>query len=96
MSKAHTGSKTKEYLQRYMEGVEKRNPGQPEFCQAVYEVASTIFPYISDKPMYHENQILERMAEPERVISFRVPWTCLLYTSPSPRDGLLSRMPSSA
>ena len=75
MSKAHTGSKTKEYLQRYMEGVEKRNPGQPEFCQAVYEVASTIFPYISDKPMYHENQILERMAEPERVISFRVPWT---------------------
>ena len=76
MSKVHaSGSKTQEYLQRYMEGVEKRNPGQPEFCQAVYEVAATVFPYTADKPEYHENQILERMAEPERVISFRVPWT---------------------
>jgi len=75
MSKSHSGSKTQEYLERYMEGVTKRNPGQPEFVQAVFEVASTIFPYIADKPQYHENQILERMAEPERVISFRVPWT---------------------
>ena len=58
-----------------MAGLEKRNPGQPEFVQAVLEVASTIFPYIADKPMYHEMQILERMAEPERAISFRVPWT---------------------
>ncbi len=75
MSKTHSGTKTQEYLERYMEGVTKRNPGQPEFVQAVYEVASTIFPYIADKPQYHESQILERMAEPERVISFRVPWT---------------------
>ena len=75
MSKIHDGSKIREYLDRYMEGVKKRNPGQPEFVQAVYEVASSIFPYIADKPQYHESQILERMAEPERVISFRVPWT---------------------
>lgn len=76
MSKSHTGSdKTHEYLERYMEGVKKRNPGEPEFHQAVYEAAATIFPYIADKPEYHENQILERMAEPERVIMFRVPWT---------------------
>ena len=76
MSKTHAGdSKTKEYLQRYIDGVDKRNPGQPEFCQAVNEVATTVFPYLADKPEYHENQILERMAEPERVISFRVPWT---------------------
>jgi glutamate dehydrogenase (NADP+) len=68
-------TKTLEYLDRYIEGVKKRNPGEPEFHQAVYEVASTIFPYIKDKPIYHENQILERMAEPERVIYFRVPWT---------------------
>jgi len=68
-------AKTLEYLERYIEGVKKRNPGEPEFHQAVYEVASTIFPYIKDKPIYHENQILERMAEPERVIYFRVPWT---------------------
>ena len=64
MSKSHSGAKTQQYLERYMEGVTKRNPGQPEFVQAVYEVASTIFPYIADKPQYHENQILERMAEP--------------------------------
>ena len=76
MSKSNVSpEKTREYFERYMAGVEKRNPGEPEFVQAVYEVASTIFPYIADKPIYHEMQILERMAEPERVISFRVPWT---------------------
>ena len=76
MSKSNVSeAKTKEYLERYMEGVKKRNPGEPEFVQAVYEVAATVFPYIADKPQYHEMQILERMAEPERVISFRVPWT---------------------
>jgi len=75
MSKVHGDSKTQEYLERYMEGVTKRNPGEPEFIQAVYEVASTIFPYIADKPIYHELQILERMAEPDRVVYFRVPWT---------------------
>ena len=76
MSKsAVSDSKCAEYMERYMEGVTKRNPGEPEFHQAVYEVASSIFPYIKDKPAYHKNQILERMAEPERVIYFRVPWT---------------------
>ena len=51
MSKLHAGdSKTKEYLQRYIDGVEKRNPGQPEFCQAVNEVAGTVFPFLADKP----------------------------------------------
>ena len=75
MSKAHASeSKTLEYLDRYMEGVKKRNPGEPEFHQAVYEAAATIFPFIANKPHYHEAQILERMAEPERVVMFRVPW----------------------
>jgi glutamate dehydrogenase (NADP+) len=68
-------SKTNEYLQRFLNGVEKRNPGEPEFIQAVSEVAATIFPYIADKPIYHKMHILERMAEPDRVIMFRVPWT---------------------
>ncbi len=68
-------SKTAEYLNRFMNGVKKRNPGELEFHQAVTEVASTIFPYIADKPIYHKMQILERMAEPDRVIMFRVPWT---------------------
>ena len=76
MSKSNvSAAKSKEYFNRYMEGVEKRNPGESEFVQAVYEVASTIFPFIADKPIYHEMQILERMAEPERVVSFRVPWS---------------------
>ncbi|MCP4984019.1 MAG: glutamate dehydrogenase, partial [Gammaproteobacteria bacterium] len=68
-------SKTEEYLQRFMNGVIKRNPGELEFHQAVSEVAATIFPYIADKPIYHKMQILERMAEPDRVVMFRVPWT---------------------
>ncbi len=68
-------NKTAEYLERFMNGVRKRNPGEQEFHQAVSEVASTIFPYIADKPIYHKMQIMERMAEPDRVIMFRVPWT---------------------
>ena len=73
--KRGTAAKTQEYLERYMAGLERRNPGELEFHQAVYEVASTIFPFIADKPQYHENQILERMAEPDRVVHFRIPWT---------------------
>ncbi len=68
-------SKTAVYLERFLNGVEKRNPGEPEFLQAVSEVASTIFPYIADKPIYHKMQILERMVEPDRIVIFRVPWT---------------------
>lgn len=68
-------SKTAEYLERFMNGVVKRNPGELEFHQAVSEVAATIFPYIADKPIYHKMQIMERMVEPDRVVMFRVPWT---------------------
>ncbi|GMN03021.1 NADP-specific glutamate dehydrogenase [Erythrobacter sp. MTPC3] len=57
-----------------MEGVEKRNPGQTEFIQAVREVSQDIFDYIEDKPEYHEAQIMRRIAEPDRVVSFRVCW----------------------
>ena len=59
---------------RFIGGVKKRNPGQPEFVQAVQEVAEDIFDYIQDKERYHEYQILRRIAEPDRVISFRVCW----------------------
>jgi len=68
-------NKTAEYFKRFINGVIKRNPGEGEFHQAVSEVAETIFPYIADKPIYHKMQILERMAEPDRVVMFRVPWT---------------------
>ena len=73
MSKS-AANKTDEYFKRFINGVIKRNPGESEFHQAVSEVAETIFPYIADKPIYHKMQILERMAEPDRVISFRVCW----------------------
>ena len=59
---------------RFMEGVKKRNPGQDEFVQAVQEVAQDIFDFIEDKEQYHEAQILRRIAEPDRVVSFRVCW----------------------
>jgi glutamate dehydrogenase (NADP+) len=61
-------------LERFIAGVERRNPGQPEFVQAVREVAEDIFEFIEDKEEYHEYQILRRIAEPDRVVSFRVCW----------------------
>jgi glutamate dehydrogenase (NADP+) len=61
-------------LQTFMEGVARRNPGQPEFVQAVQEVAEDIYDFIADKEQYHHYQILRRIAEPDRIVSFRVCW----------------------
>lgn len=61
-------------LSQFIAGVKKRNPGQPEFVQAVQEVAEDIFDFIRDRTEYHEYQILRRIAEPDRIISFRVCW----------------------
>jgi glutamate dehydrogenase (NADP+) len=61
-------------LDGFIDGVQRRNPGQPEFVQAVTEVAQDIFEFIADKEDYHKYQILRRIAEPDRVISFRVVW----------------------
>ncbi len=61
-------------LEQFMTGVKRRNPGETEFHQAVYEVAQYVFDYIKDKEKYHEYQILRRIAEPDRVVSFRVCW----------------------
>lgn len=49
-------------LPTFMEGVKKRNPGQPEFWQAVQEVSEDIFDFIEDKELYHSEQILRRIA----------------------------------
>lgn len=57
-----------------MEGVKAKNPNETEFLQAVYEVAETVIPYIEENPKYKTAKILERIAEPERTIMFRVPW----------------------
>ena len=61
-------------LNGFMEGVKKRNPGQPEFVQAVQEVAQDIYDFIEDKEEYHQAQILRRITEPDRIVSFRVCW----------------------
>lgn len=68
------GTDVAEQLENFVKGVQRRNPGETEFHQAVEEVAANIIPFIADKPVYQEMQILERMAEPDRVISFRVCW----------------------
>ena len=62
-------------IQAFMDRVAKRNPNEPEFLQAVEEVAEAIVPFMEDNPKYKDANILERIVEPERVIMFRVPWT---------------------
>lgn len=61
-------------IEKFMQIVEKHNPAQPEFHQAVYEVALAVIPYIEEHPEYKKANILERMIEPERILIFRVPW----------------------
>ncbi len=61
-------------IEDFMQGLVRRNPGEGEFHQAVHEVAETIIPYIQDKPIYKDARILERMTEPDRIVSFRVCW----------------------
>jgi glutamate dehydrogenase (NADP+) len=58
----------------FMKMVEKRNPGQSEFLQAVYEVALNVIPFMEQHPEYKKANILERMVEAERILIFRVPW----------------------
>ncbi|TAF32786.1 MAG: NADP-specific glutamate dehydrogenase [Cytophagales bacterium] len=62
------------YYNEFMEQIRRKNPNEPEFLQAVEEVAQTVSPYIIENPHYQKAKILERIAEPERIISFRVPW----------------------
>lgn len=58
----------------FVEKVSSRNPHEPEFLQAVHEVAENIIPFIKENPKYDKNNLLEAMCEPERVFMFRVPW----------------------
>lgn len=61
-------------IEEFMAKVIERNPGEPEFHQAVREVTESVMPFIEKNPKYQKAKILERMTEPERVIMFRVPW----------------------
>lgn len=61
-------------LAQVMENVEKRNPGEPEFHQAVREVLESLEPVVDKHPEYLEKGIIDMLVEPERIIKFRVPW----------------------
>ena len=67
-------SKHQAAIDSFMAGVTAKNPHEPEFLQAVQEVAETVIPFIEENPKYKTAKILERIAEPERVIMFRIPW----------------------
>jgi len=64
----------KQKIEEFLDLVRQRNGHELEFMQAVEEVAETVIPYIANNDIYHGNNILLRMCEPERVISFRVCW----------------------
>ncbi len=61
-------------VEQFMSVIKKRNPGENEFHQAVQEVSESLIPFIEEHPKYKYSRILERIAEPERIIIFRVPW----------------------
>ena len=58
----------------FLSHVALRNPGQPEFLQAVTEVMESLWPFIEEHPRYAEHGLLERLVEPERIVMFRVSW----------------------
>lgn len=64
-----------ESIKNFVAQVEKSNPNEPEFLQAVQEVAEAVMPFIEKNKKYQGHKLLERMVEPERVFIFRIPWT---------------------
>ena len=62
-------------VDQFLEQVAQRNPGQPEFLQAVTEVMESLWPFIEKNPRYAEHGLLERLVEPERIVMFRVCWS---------------------
>ena len=61
-------------VDQFMQGLVKRNPGEPEFHQAVQEVVESLMPFVLEHPEYQRAEILERMTEPDRIVIFRVTW----------------------
>ncbi len=68
------GNQVEMYIENFMADIKAKSPNEPEFHQAVLEVVESLAPYILKNPKYQEAKILERIAEPERVIMFRVAW----------------------
>ncbi len=67
-------AEVKKYVETFMENIKAKNPGEKEFHQAVHEVVESVAPFILENPQIQKMKVLERIAEPERVIMFRVPW----------------------
>jgi glutamate dehydrogenase (NADP+) len=67
--------KMEKNIQDFIDLIKQKNPNEPEYIQAVSEVAEAVVPFIEKNPAYQVDKLLERMAEPERVTMFRVPWT---------------------
>ncbi|CAI9429941.1 NADP-specific glutamate dehydrogenase [Candidatus Ornithobacterium hominis] len=61
-------------LEKFIQKIKENNPNEPEFHQAVEEIAESILPFIEENERYQNKKLLERIAEPERIIIFRVPW----------------------
>ncbi|MGE4454021.1 MAG: NADP-specific glutamate dehydrogenase [Sphaerochaeta sp.] len=61
-------------LESVMKELERKNPAQPEFIQAVSEVVESVIDVVNENPVYEKHRILERMTEPDRVYTFRVEW----------------------
>lgn len=61
-------------LNAFMENLERKNPAEPEFIQAVREVVSSVIDVVNENPQYLRNRILDRITEPDRVFSFKVEW----------------------
>jgi len=70
----HSDKLIQDKIDRFMQEVISRNGHEPEFIQAVQEVADTVIPYIANNEIYNGKHVLLRMVEPERLISFRVAW----------------------
>src|SRR5690606_20457838 len=60
--------------QEFLARIERRDPGQPEFLQAVNEVTASLWPFLEKHPEYSRDALMERLVEPERVLQFRVSW----------------------
>ena len=73
-AKTWRDEKMHSHLKEVYENVKRRDPGQPEFHQAVLEVLESLTPIVDERPEFLEANIYNRVVEPERLIQFRVPW----------------------
>ncbi len=70
----HNAKSAEAEVRKFMRGLTRRNPGEPEFHQAVQEVVESLMPFVLQNKRYRDAQILERMTEPDRIVIFRVTW----------------------